>query len=114
MKAHSKLAAPGELAEVIDTAAGTGGLVHVCVFLAKAFEQAPPALGARADLRKCAGAGLAACSTCVRVLSPVGAGQRWAEPQIAGKGCSMHASADRYGHLYVHPVVQTATDCEGT
>lgn len=107
MKAHSNASASGELTEVIDTAAGTGGLVHVCVFLAKAFDQTPPVLQSRSDLHKCAGGGLAACPTCVRLLSAAGAGQRWAEPQIEGEVCSMHASAARYGHLYVRPVART-------
>lgn len=81
MKAHS-ISPTSELAEVIDTATGTGGLVHVCLFLAKAFDQpAMPALEPRADIYKCAGAGLTGCATCTRMLAPTGDGQRWAKPR---------------------------------
>lgn len=87
--------------EVIDTAAGTGGLVHVGVFLAQALSQATgPTLEARPDLHKCAGAGLPGCATCVRLAAPAGAGQQWCKPRIADGACANHASVERYRSLY--------------
>lgn len=85
---------------VIDTAAGTGGLVHVSVLLAQAFGPVPPALLPRTDLHKCAGAGLASCSACARQLAPAGPGQQWTSPQVAHGVCSVLADVDRYLGLY--------------
>lgn len=86
---------------VIDSAAGSGGLVHVSVFLAQAFEQSAPPLVARPDLHKCAGGGLPSCPTCARHLAPMAAGQQWAEPEFGAGACALFADADRYGQLYV-------------
>ncbi|MCY0913230.1 hypothetical protein [Massilia antarctica] len=86
---------------VIDIAAGTGGLVHVSVFLAQALDQSVPTLLPRSDLYKCAGGGLPSCPTCARHLAPIAAGQQWAEPEIDAGACALFADADRYGPLYV-------------
>jgi hypothetical protein len=85
---------------VIDTAVGAGGLVHVSVFLAQAFDQLSPALLPRSDLHKCAGAGLAICNACARQLAPVGAGQQWTSPRLEHGVCSVLADVDRYLGLY--------------
>ena len=95
------------------TASSTTGPVHVSLFLAQAFAElaggdaaapaapvVPVAAGARSDIAKCAGAGLAACAKCVRSLAPTGAGQRWAQPEVEGGACTLFASVERYGALY--------------
>lgn len=92
---------------VIATAAGAGGLVHVSVFLAQAFGQAPPQLSPRPDLHKCAGGGLASCSGCARKLAPEAVGQQWTSPQVEHGVCSILAEVDRYLGLY------TATSSSG-
>ena len=104
--------------EVIDTAAGTGGLIHVGVWIAKAFDQAAargagtlnadparPVMQARADLHKCIGASLACCAGCVRFVAPAASGQAWVEPSIQGGACSTFASLDKYRHLYAAPAI---------
>lgn len=85
---------------VIDTAAGAGGLVHVTVFLARAFEQISPTLLPRPDLHKCVGAGLASCDACARKLAPTAADQQWTSPQVEHGVCSVLADVDRYLGLY--------------
>jgi hypothetical protein len=58
-------------------------------------------LSARADLFKCAGRDLSACSTCTRKLAPdAGAGQRWIERLSTGETCGDHADVDRFASLY--------------
>lgn len=96
----SSIAPPGA---VIDTATGAGGLVHVTVFLARAFEQISPTLLPRSDLHKCVGAGLASCDACARKLAPAGAGQQWTSPQVEHGACSVLANVDRYLDLYATP-----------
>ncbi|MET3132882.1 hypothetical protein AAKU55_003163 [Oxalobacteraceae bacterium GrIS 1.11] len=96
--------------EVIHTAANTtDGLAHVSLFLAAAFSAAAAGradagqvvpLAARADLPKCAGAGLATCASCARSLAPAGPGQCWTEPLMEHGKCIMFASVERYGRLY--------------
>ena len=82
---------------VIDTAAISGGLIHVSVFLAQAFI-AP--LQARPDLHKCLGAGLASCEVCARHLAPAADNQQWTTPQVEHGVCSVLADVDRYIGLY--------------
>lgn len=89
---------------VIDTAAGAGGLVQVGDFLGKGFsrDEHPP-LHARADLHKCEGGNLPACTRCARRLAPVGVGQCWTLPEIQGDVCTMSADVDQYRSLYGVP-----------
>lgn len=101
------MSAPAPPREVIDTVAGNGGLVHVSVFLAHAFEPLGDTVLPRPDLHKCVGGGLASCDSCARKLAPSGHGQQWTSPQVEHGVCSVLADVDRYIGLYTAaPIAQ--------
>lgn len=61
----------------------------------------PMILHPRADLLKCAGAGLPACALCTRGLVPAAeANQRWVEA-ATDASCGYFADVAMYGHAYV-------------
>ncbi len=106
--------------EVLEAAAGAGGLVHVSLFLNQALAQvagldapapraaAPAPVDApvvhgprRADIAKCRGAGMACCGVCMRSMAvDAGPEQQWTAPEFRDDACTLFADQQRYGALY--------------
>lgn len=60
---------------------------------------APKPATCRHAIAKCAGAGLVACTSCVRSLAPACAGQQWMQSAIEAGTCKAFASVEVYGAL---------------